>query len=46
MVKIFLEVIAAPDYDEDALEVLKTKKNLRVIKFNNNPKLIKIYGNC
>ena len=36
--KYFLEVIAAPDYDEDALEVLKTKKNLRVIKCNNNPK--------
>lgn len=38
MVKIFLEVIAAPEYDEEALEVLKTKKNLRVLKFNNVPK--------
>lgn len=38
MVKIFLEVVAAPDFDEDALEILKTKKNLRVIKCNNNPK--------
>lgn len=38
MVKIFLEVIAAPEYDEDALEVLKTKKNLRVLKINNTPK--------
>ena len=38
MVKIFLEVVAAPDFDEDALEVLKTKKNLRVIKFNETPK--------
>ncbi|GAA0070728.1 bifunctional phosphoribosylaminoimidazolecarboxamide formyltransferase/IMP cyclohydrolase [Clostridium sardiniense] len=38
MVKIFLEVIAAPDYDEDALEVLKTKKNLRVLKCHNAPK--------
>lgn len=37
MVKIFLEVIVAPDYDEDALEVLKTKKNLRVIKMNKKP---------
>lgn len=37
MVKIFLEVIAAPDYDEDAIEVLKTKKNLRVLKINNTP---------
>lgn len=38
MVKIFLEVVAAPDFDEDALEVLRTKKNLRVIKCNNTPK--------
>ncbi|MBM7834344.1 bifunctional phosphoribosylaminoimidazolecarboxamide formyltransferase/IMP cyclohydrolase [Clostridium sardiniense] len=38
MVKIFLEVVAAPDYDEDALEVLKTKKNLRVLKCHNAPK--------
>lgn len=37
MVKIFLEVIVAPDYDEDALEVLKTKKNLRVLKMNKKP---------
>lgn len=38
MVKIFLEVVAAPEFDEDALEVLRTKKNLRVIKCNNTPK--------
>ncbi|WP_283624302.1 bifunctional phosphoribosylaminoimidazolecarboxamide formyltransferase/IMP cyclohydrolase [Clostridium butyricum] len=38
MVKIFLEVVAAPDYDDDALKVLKSKKNLRVLKFNNVPK--------
>ena len=38
MVKIFLEVIAAPEYDDDALEILKTKKNLRVLKFHNTPK--------
>ncbi|WP_294355724.1 bifunctional phosphoribosylaminoimidazolecarboxamide formyltransferase/IMP cyclohydrolase [uncultured Clostridium sp.] len=37
MVKIFLEVIAAPDYDDDALEVLKTKKNLRVLKVHKTP---------
>lgn len=37
MVKIFLEVVAAPGYDEDALEVLRDKKNLRVIKCNNTP---------
>ena len=30
--EIFTEVIVAPDYDEKALEVLKTKKNLRVLR--------------
>ena len=38
MIKTFLEVVAAPDYDEDALEVLRSKKNLRVIKCENKPK--------
>ncbi|MFA9397550.1 MAG: bifunctional phosphoribosylaminoimidazolecarboxamide formyltransferase/IMP cyclohydrolase [Clostridiaceae bacterium] len=37
MVKIFLEIVAATDFDEDALEVLKKKKNLRVIKLNVKP---------
>ncbi|NFN86968.1 bifunctional phosphoribosylaminoimidazolecarboxamide formyltransferase/IMP cyclohydrolase [Clostridium sporogenes] len=32
LAKIFLEIVIAPDFDEDALEVLKNKKNLRVIK--------------
>lgn len=31
MVKIFLEIIIAPAFSEDALEVLKTKKNLRLL---------------
>jgi len=35
MNKIFLEIVAAPDYDEDALEVLKKKKNLRILKLTN-----------
>ena len=35
MNKIFLEIVAAPDFDEDALEVLKKKKNLRVLKLHN-----------
>lgn len=35
MKKIFLEIVAAPDFDDDALEVLKTKKNLRILKLNN-----------
>ena len=30
--KIFLEVVIAPEFDDDALEVLKGKKNLRVVK--------------
>ena len=45
MNKIFLEIILAEDYDEDALEKLKTKKNLRIYripkKISNNSKLIK-----
>ncbi|BBE31242.1 bifunctional purine biosynthesis protein PurH [Tepiditoga spiralis] len=32
MSEIFLEIIMAPEYDEDALEILKKKKNLRVLK--------------
>ena len=35
MVKIFLEIVAAPDFDDDALEVLRTKKNLRVLQLKN-----------
>ncbi|MCX8095965.1 MAG: bifunctional phosphoribosylaminoimidazolecarboxamide formyltransferase/IMP cyclohydrolase [Spirochaetes bacterium] len=35
VVKTFYEVIVAPDYDEEALEILKTKKNLRIIKVGN-----------
>ena len=32
--KIFTEVVIAPDYDPEALEILRTKKNLRVIRMN------------
>src|SRR5688500_1106140 len=32
--KIFTEVVIAPDYDAAALEVLQTKKNLRVIRMS------------
>ena len=35
MNKIFLEIVAAPDFDDDALEVLKKKKNLRVLRLLN-----------
>jgi phosphoribosylaminoimidazolecarboxamide formyltransferase/IMP cyclohydrolase len=31
--KFFLEIVAAPGFDDDALEVLKQKKNLRVMRF-------------
>lgn len=34
MTAMFLEVVLAPDYTEEALEELKRKKNLRVIKIN------------
>lgn len=37
MVKIFLEIVIAPAFDDDALEVLKSKKNLRVIKCEVKP---------
>jgi phosphoribosylaminoimidazolecarboxamide formyltransferase/IMP cyclohydrolase len=30
--ELFLEIVAAPDFDGEALEILKKKKNLRVIK--------------
>ncbi|MFT5874680.1 MAG: phosphoribosylaminoimidazolecarboxamide formyltransferase/IMP cyclohydrolase [Clostridium sp.] len=32
LIKIFLEVVIAPEFDEEALLVLKSKKNLRIIK--------------
>lgn len=32
MAKIFFEIVIAPDYEEEALEVFKLKKNLRVLK--------------
>ena len=35
MNKIFLEIVAAPDFDEDALAVLRKKKNLRILKLHN-----------
>ena len=41
IVKVFLEVVVAPDFNEDALQFLKSKKkNLRLIKvknFDKNP---------
>ncbi|WP_027377571.1 bifunctional phosphoribosylaminoimidazolecarboxamide formyltransferase/IMP cyclohydrolase [Kaistella palustris] len=31
----FLEIVMAPDFDQDALEILRKKKNLRIIKIKN-----------
>lgn len=33
--KIFLEIVIAPSFTEDALEIFKQKKNLRIIKVKN-----------
>ena len=33
--KIFLEIVIAPSFSEKALEIFKAKKNLRIIKVNN-----------
>lgn len=32
VIEIFTEVLIAPDYDAEALEILKSKKNLRVLR--------------
>lgn len=34
--KIFTEVVLAPDYDEAAIEILKAKKNLRILRLRND----------
>lgn len=31
---VFLEVVIAPEFDKEALEILKGKKNLRIVKLN------------
>ncbi|MCL2720122.1 MAG: bifunctional phosphoribosylaminoimidazolecarboxamide formyltransferase/IMP cyclohydrolase [Treponema sp.] len=41
--ELFLEVVAAPGFDDDALEILKKKKNLRIIKLDKAPKEIHEY---
>lgn len=37
MIKTFLEVVVAPDFDEEALQVFSQKKNLRVIRATVKP---------
>ena len=32
MAKLFVEIVAAPDYDEEALALLRRKKNLRILR--------------
>lgn len=52
MVKIFLEIVIAPDFTDEAVEVLKRKPNLRVLKIKDvavkNPagtmEFKKVYG--
>lgn len=41
MKKTFLEIVIAPDFEEEALEVLRTKKNLRVIRCTSKPSNVK-----
>ena len=41
--ELFLEIVAAPDFDDKALEILKKKKNLRIIKLKKAPEDIHEY---
>lgn len=46
--KIFIEIVIAPDYSEEALSILKKKKNIRVVKCEYKPddnyEVVKIDG--
>jgi phosphoribosylaminoimidazolecarboxamide formyltransferase/IMP cyclohydrolase len=35
--ELFLEIVAAPDFEPDALEILQKKKNLRIVKLAKAP---------
>lgn len=35
--KLFLEIVMAPDYEDEAVEILTKKKNLRVLKMTSKP---------
>ena len=35
--ELFLEIVAAPDFEPEALEILKQKKNLRIMKMTKTP---------
>ncbi|MHB9291907.1 phosphoribosylaminoimidazolecarboxamide formyltransferase / IMP cyclohydrolase [Hollandina sp. SP2] len=43
LVELFLEIVVAPDFDEDALEILKQKKSLRIMKASSSPRQTKEY---
>ncbi|MDR1107980.1 MAG: bifunctional phosphoribosylaminoimidazolecarboxamide formyltransferase/IMP cyclohydrolase [Spirochaetaceae bacterium] len=36
--ELFLEIVAAPDFEEGALEILKKKKNLRILRIRTAPR--------
>ena len=38
LAELFLEIVVAPDYDDAALKILRTKKNLRVMKARHSPR--------
>ena len=38
--KLFLEIIIAPEYEKEALEILTQKKNIRVLELNTEKKII------
>ncbi|MFA7658538.1 MAG: bifunctional phosphoribosylaminoimidazolecarboxamide formyltransferase/IMP cyclohydrolase [Candidatus Gastranaerophilaceae bacterium] len=42
---VFLEVVIAPDFDEEALGILKGKKNLRIVKLNTPLEEYKVIAN-
>ena len=44
--KLFFEILIAPDFDKDALKILKTKKNRILIKLKNLPKKEVITRSC
>jgi phosphoribosylaminoimidazolecarboxamide formyltransferase/IMP cyclohydrolase len=38
LAELFLEIVAAPDFEEDALEILTRKKNIRIIRAPRAPR--------
>ena len=46
IMKQYLEVVAAPDFEKEALQMLLTKKNMRLIRIRNMEKLKDYKGLC